>query len=230
MLAVRRTQRLLLVRSSSSPLLPSSSPSSPRPPPTIGAHRVVGGDPRDGGDDHEHDVDHHGAAQDRDDGDHLGRTSTATATSRTSGGTMDPVAVLLERPRRAGDPSARLQIVENPGCVRLWHGKQCRDERSIGHRLHGQPAKDGRNNIVGGGESGHDEWPPRPGGPAPARDEGRPLADEGPPDGLQAPGLAQARWRRLDGAHLLPLVRAGIVFVDGVQPEGKANRTKAKAA
>jgi hypothetical protein len=29
--------------------------------------------------------------------------------------------------------------------------------------------------------------------------------------------MAQARWRRLDGADLLPLVRAGITFVDGVQ-------------
>ena len=29
--------------------------------------------------------------------------------------------------------------------------------------------------------------------------------------------MAQARWRRLDGAHLLPLVRAGITFMDGVQ-------------
>ena len=29
--------------------------------------------------------------------------------------------------------------------------------------------------------------------------------------------MAQTRWRRLDGAHLLPLVRAGIPFVDGVQ-------------
>ena len=42
--------------------------------------------------------------------------------------------------------------------------------------------------------------------------------------------MAQARWRRLDGAHLLLLVRAGISFVDGVQQEGKVNRTKAKAA
>jgi putative transposase len=41
---------------------------------------------------------------------------------------------------------------------------------------------------------------------------------------------AQARWRRLNGAHLLPLVRAGIDFMDGVQQEGKVNRTKAKAA
>jgi putative transposase len=42
--------------------------------------------------------------------------------------------------------------------------------------------------------------------------------------------MAQARWRRLDGANLLPLVRAGMVFVDGVQPEGKAGKTKARAA
>jgi hypothetical protein len=36
--------------------------------------------------------------------------------------------------------------------------------------------------------------------------------------------MAQARWRRLDGAHLLPLVHAGIVFVDGVQSQGKVSR------
>ncbi len=42
--------------------------------------------------------------------------------------------------------------------------------------------------------------------------------------------MAQARWRRLNGAHLLPLVRADIGFMDGVQKEGKVNRTKAKAA
>jgi putative transposase len=29
--------------------------------------------------------------------------------------------------------------------------------------------------------------------------------------------MAQQRWRRLDGAALLPLVRAGVKFVDGVQ-------------
>jgi hypothetical protein len=33
-----------------------------------------------------------------------------------------------------------------------------------------------------------------------------------------------------DGAHLLPLVRAGVGFVDGVQQEGKASKPKAKAA
>jgi putative transposase len=42
--------------------------------------------------------------------------------------------------------------------------------------------------------------------------------------------MAQARWRRLDGAHLLPLVRAGIGFTDGVHQEGKVDRTKANAA
>ena len=42
--------------------------------------------------------------------------------------------------------------------------------------------------------------------------------------------MAQARWRQLDGADLPPLVRGSVVFVDGVQPEGKANRTRARAA
>jgi hypothetical protein len=42
--------------------------------------------------------------------------------------------------------------------------------------------------------------------------------------------MAQARWRRLDGAHLLPLVRAGIVFVDGVQRANKARKAGARAA
>jgi len=42
--------------------------------------------------------------------------------------------------------------------------------------------------------------------------------------------MAQARWRRLDGTHLLPLVRAGIAFVDGVQQEGKVSKPKAKPA
>jgi putative transposase len=42
--------------------------------------------------------------------------------------------------------------------------------------------------------------------------------------------MAQSRWRRLNGAHLLPLVRAGIGFTDGLQQGGKVNRTKANAA
>jgi len=33
--------------------------------------------------------------------------------------------------------------------------------------------------------------------------------------------MAQQRWRRLDGAHLLPLVRAGMKFVDGVQKQNR---------
>jgi hypothetical protein len=38
--------------------------------------------------------------------------------------------------------------------------------------------------------------------------------------------MAQQRWRRLDGAHLLPLVRAGVKFVDGVQKQsGKIIRS-----
>ena len=42
--------------------------------------------------------------------------------------------------------------------------------------------------------------------------------------------MAQARWRRLDGAHLLPLVRAGIAFVDGVQHATTGRRSSARAA
>ena len=29
--------------------------------------------------------------------------------------------------------------------------------------------------------------------------------------------MVQLRWRCLDGAHLLPLVRAGVKFADGIQ-------------
>src|SRR5262249_40374399 len=42
--------------------------------------------------------------------------------------------------------------------------------------------------------------------------------------------MAQARWRRLNGAQLLPLVRAGVLFADGVQQQGRATKTGAKAA
>jgi hypothetical protein len=65
-------------------------------------------------------------------------TSTATATNSTSRETMASAAVLLARPRRAGDVSGLRQLVEKPGCVRLRHGEQCCEERGIGHRLHGQ--------------------------------------------------------------------------------------------
>ena len=42
--------------------------------------------------------------------------------------------------------------------------------------------------------------------------------------------MAQARWRRLDGAHLLPLVRDGVAFVDGVQQASKRGKPRARAA
>jgi len=44
--------------------------------------------------------------------------------------------------------------------------------------------------------------------------------------------MAQQRWRKLNGAELLPLVRAGVRFVDGVrhEREKKANERKGKAA
>jgi hypothetical protein len=38
--------------------------------------------------------------------------------------------------------------------------------------------------------------------------------------------MAQQRWRRLDGAHLLPLVRAGTNFIDGVQEDRAKNVTQ----
>lgn len=31
--------------------------------------------------------------------------------------------------------------------------------------------------------------------------------------------MAEERWRRLDGAELLPVVRAGVKFPDGMQAE-----------
>ena len=42
--------------------------------------------------------------------------------------------------------------------------------------------------------------------------------------------MAQARWRRLDGAHLLPLVRDSVAFVDGVQVASKRGKLRARAA
>ena len=42
--------------------------------------------------------------------------------------------------------------------------------------------------------------------------------------------MAQARWRRLDGKRVLPLVRAGITFVDGVQRATTGRRPSARAA
>ena len=42
--------------------------------------------------------------------------------------------------------------------------------------------------------------------------------------------MAQARWRRLDGEQLLPLVQGGITFVDGVQQPTRGRRSSARAA
>jgi hypothetical protein len=42
--------------------------------------------------------------------------------------------------------------------------------------------------------------------------------------------MAQARWRRLDGAHLLPLVRAGIRFMDGQQRATTRSKPSVRAS
>lgn len=42
--------------------------------------------------------------------------------------------------------------------------------------------------------------------------------------------MAQQRWRRLDGAALLPLVRAGVKFVDGIQKQVRTNSQSTEAA
>jgi putative transposase len=42
--------------------------------------------------------------------------------------------------------------------------------------------------------------------------------------------MAKERWRKLNGAHLLPLVRAGIPFVDGVHIELREDQEHRKEA
>ena len=43
--------------------------------------------------------------------------------------------------------------------------------------------------------------------------------------------MAQRRWRRLNGSHLLPLVRAGVTFVDGLpQAPGQMETEATKEA
>jgi putative transposase len=42
--------------------------------------------------------------------------------------------------------------------------------------------------------------------------------------------MAEQRWRRLDASHLLPLVRAGVKFVDGVQRERQNDKARREAA
>ena len=38
--------------------------------------------------------------------------------------------------------------------------------------------------------------------------------------------MAQQRWRKLNGAELLPLVRVGVQFVDGIRYERDDEKTK----
>ena len=42
--------------------------------------------------------------------------------------------------------------------------------------------------------------------------------------------VAQGHWRRLDGAELVPLVRAGVVFTDGTRVEPQPSRRSKKVA
>ena len=42
--------------------------------------------------------------------------------------------------------------------------------------------------------------------------------------------MAEQRWRRVNGAHLLPLVRAGVRFVDGTQVERQEEKDRKDAA
>jgi hypothetical protein len=39
--------------------------------------------------------------------------------------------------------------------------------------------------------------------------------------------MAQKRWRRINGAQLIPLVRAGVRFIDGIQAERDAGQKDA---
>jgi hypothetical protein len=41
--------------------------------------------------------------------------------------------------------------------------------------------------------------------------------------------VAEGHWRRLDAAELVPLVRAGVCFEDGIQVEPQKTRKKAVA-
>jgi hypothetical protein len=42
--------------------------------------------------------------------------------------------------------------------------------------------------------------------------------------------MASQRWRRLDGAQLLPLVRAGVKFTDGIMQERQDQIVRKEAA
>ena len=40
--------------------------------------------------------------------------------------------------------------------------------------------------------------------------------------GFKLLAMAEARWRRINGAHLIPLVREGVQFGDGIQAEPRS--------
>ncbi len=42
--------------------------------------------------------------------------------------------------------------------------------------------------------------------------------------------MAEQRWRRLNGSHLLPLVRAGVRFEDGLQIERETHEQEERVA
>ena len=42
--------------------------------------------------------------------------------------------------------------------------------------------------------------------------------------------IAQLRWRRLNAATLLPLIRAGSKYVDGIQPKKSNDHDRKEAA
>jgi len=59
--------------------------------------------------------------------------------------------------------------------------------------------------------------------------KGAGLPHQGSADGLQATRDGPAAVARLNGAHLLPLVRAGVTFIDGVRKE-RSNEDRKEAA
>ncbi len=46
---------------------------------------------------------------------------------------------------------------------------------------------------------------------------------------FQLLAMAERRWRRVNGAHLIPLVRAGVRFIDGAQAESRKGAQEAIA-
>ena len=71
----------------------------------------------------------------------------------------------------------------------------------------------------------------RDGAAAIACDEGGRLPHQGAADGVQAAGDGAAPLGQLNGAHLLPLMRAGVRFIDGLpQPRDETETADRKGA